>query len=775
MDATSKSQLMARLMETFASEADERLQVMSQELLMLEGSTDPHAVASRLESLLREAHSLKGAARTVNASRAEALGHRLESLFEQMRSGEPAPEPPVCDVIYKVLDALGQLVREAVSGEPADVPVDALAAMLDRPELGVTDRHAAASQPPPPSEPPPEPLPEPPSEPPPRKPPLALPLAREPVAAAPPSPEPAPAPKPAAAPTGDTVRMPTAKLDSLLADVGELAVAQAGSVQQLAALRALAEELQTWETAARRRRTASRSRGSGGPAGRLGAMSDEDWDRLRSMRQRVVAVHRVLAEAGRRAAQATAELEDEVRRSRMLPVSSILDAFPRMVRDIAREQDKQVEFVVSGAGTEVDRSLLEQLRAPLTHVVRNSIDHGIERVDVRIAAGKPPKGTISVSAHQQGGALSVEVTDDGAGIDLARVRAKAVDRGLCTDEAVERMSDREAMSLIYRSGFSTAPMITDLSGRGVGLDVVREHIERLHGMIDVDSSAGSGTRFRLVLPLSVSTTPCLLLGVAGQSFALPVTNVSRIVTVADDAVKSVEGMTVLSDDGTVVALTDLAGVLGIERGDAHPVAHPSPAILLGSADRRLAFLVDDLIGLESVVTKSLPAPLFRVRHLSGATILGTGEVITILNAANLIRTASPQRDDERAAPAIVPRVPVVLLVEDSITTLALEKNILEVAGYEVRAAGDGLEAWRILEQGGIDIVVSDVYMSGMDGFELTAKLRGDDRLARVPVVLVTSKDSRRHRERGVAVGANAYIVKGSFEQQNLVDAVARLV
>jgi two-component system chemotaxis sensor kinase CheA len=561
----------------------------------------------------------------------------------------------------------------------------------------------------------------------------------------------------------------------LLVDVGELAVAQAGSLQRLSALRGLAEELQAWETATRRRRTAGRRRGSSLPVTQHAGMSGEDWERLRSTRKQVVELHRLLEEAGRRVAQTTARLEDEVRRSRMLAVSSMLDSFPRMIRDIAREQDKQVAFVVNGADTEVDRSLIEEMRAPLTHVIRNSIDHGIEPTAVRRAAGKPAKGTISVSAYQQGGTFSVEVADDGAGIDLARVRVKAVERGICTQEAAERMSDREAIGLIYRSGFSTAAIITDLSGRGVGLDVVREHIERLHGMIDVDARAGLGTRFTFVLPLSVSTTPCLLVGVAGQSFALPVTNVSRIVTVARDAIKHVEGTAVVSDEGSIVALADLAAVIGIERDAVQPLKDPSPVILLGSADRRMAFLVDELIDLQSVVTKSLPAPLYRVQHLSGAAILGTGKVITILNAANLIRTAAPQREDPRPASSAAPAATVVLLVEDSITTRALEKNILESAGYEVRSAADGLEAWNILRHGGIDVVVSDVYMSGMDGFELTAKLRSDERLARLPVVLVTSKDSRTHRDRGVEVGANAYIVKGSFEQQNLVDAVARLV
>jgi two-component system, chemotaxis family, sensor kinase CheA len=747
---------MGRLLRAFASEADERLQTMNQELLMLEGTTEPDEMRRRLEALFREAHSLKGAARAVSAERVEVLAHRVESLFELLRDGQVTAEPSVCDVSYRALDALTQLAREATSDEPADVDLASLEAMLDHPELGVTDRPAlvpAENGPAPPT-------------------PAAL--VRPPAAAPAPMP-PVPVPKPPAATVSDTVRMATSKLDALLVGVGELAVAQAALLQPLSALRALAEELQGWETATRRRRTAARRTGPTRPDVREAGLNNGDWERLRSTRKRAVEIHRLLGDASRLVAQRTAELEDEVRRSRMLPVSSILDSFPRMIRDIAREHNKQVSLVVNGGDTEVDRSLLEQLRAPLTHVVRNSIDHGVEPDVERLAAGKASGGTIMVSASQQGGTLSVEVSDDGAGIDVERIRAKAVERGLCTQGAAERMSDSEAIGLIYRSGFSTAPMITDLSGRGVGLDVVREQIERLHGMIDLDTTAGSGTRFTFVLPLSVSTTPCLLVGVAGQSFALPVTNVSRIVNVARDAISSVEGTSVLNHDGSIVAIADLAAVLGIQRDAALPLKDPSPAIMIGSADRRMAFLVDHLIDLQSVVTKALPAPLYRVRHLSGATILGDGTVIAILNAANLIRTASPQREDDWSVPSTTRPTTVVLLAEDSITTRALEQSILESAGYEVRAVIDGLEAWKILEQGGIDVVVSDVHMSGMDGFELTAKVRDDNRFAHLPVILVTSKDSRSHRERGVEVGADAYIIKGSFEQQNLIDAVARLV
>jgi two-component system chemotaxis sensor kinase CheA len=744
----------------FGAEAEERLQAMNRELLMLEGTTDDSAAQPRLEALFRDAHSLKGAARAVTAERVEIVAHWLETLIERMRDGELAPEPAVCDRIYQTLDALGKLVREATGDEPAEIDLESLSRILDDPAPGPVVPRL-------------EELPEEPEAPNrdvaqrPSTPEIPLPTPAAPAAASPSPPK--------SPPSSEMVRVPTAKLDALLADVGELAVAQASSQRELSRLRMLTEELAGWEAATRSRRAGQRQGGSKLSITEPAGMSLADWERLQDTRANAVDIHRALETASRRVAQATAELEDEIRWTRMFPVSLILDSFPRMVRDIARDQGKQVELVLAGAEAEVDRSLLEELRAPLTHVLRNSIDHGIEPPDERRAAGKPSRGTISISAYQQAGTLLVEVTDDGAGINLERVRAKAVDRGLVTQDTADRMSDAEALGLIYRSGFSTAPMITDLSGRGVGLDVVREHVERLHGMIEVDATPGEGTRFKFVLPLSVSTTPCLFVAVATQTFALPLTNVSRILRVAKGEIEYVQGAAVVRDKEGIVAVSDLADVLSIERDSIHQLKDPTPVILLGSADRRMALLVDELIDLQAVISKSLPPPFYRVRNVSGATILGTGAVVTILNAAHLIRAAAPPREGEPAASAVPTRAPVVLLVEDSITTRALQKQILESAGYEVHTVNDGLEAWGVLQQGAIDVVVTDVYMSGMDGFELTAKVRSDERLAQLPVVLVTSKDSRSHRERGAEVGANAYIVKGSVEQRNLVDAVSRVL
>jgi two-component system chemotaxis sensor kinase CheA len=463
----------------------------------------------------------------------------------------------------------------------------------------------------------------------------------------------------------------------------------------------------------------------------------------------------------------------------MLPVSTVFDGFPRLHRDITRELGKEADLDVRGGDVEVDRAVLEQLRAPLTHLLRNALDHGLEAAEARVAAGKPRRGSLVIAAFQREGVLQVEVADDGAGIDLARVRARALERGILTAEAAERTDDRDVLDLIFRSGFSTARQVTGLSGRGVGLDVVREHVERLHGTITVDTEPGRGTRFRLELPLTVATTLCLLVGAAGRPFGLPVTNVVRIERVREQGAGSVAGRPVLLVDGRPIPLVPAAGLLGLPPQPAGPDA--GTVVVVGSAERRTAMTVESLLGVQEVVIKPLPWPFARVRGTAGATTLASGEVVTILNAADLTRpghdatgpgVAAPEPPPEEAAP---PHQATVLVVDDSAVTRTLEKGILEAAGYQVRVAADGAAALDLLRREPCQLVVTDVEMPGLDGFSLTARIRADDDLRDLPVVLVTSLDSEDDRHRGVEVGADAYIVKGAFDQDRLLETIRRLI
>lgn len=557
-----------------------------------------------------------------------------------------------------------------------------------------------------------------------------------------------------------------------MAEVGELLVTRIGTEQRLGDVRALESALADWDTGWRKA-----PRHLAGPNEAGTALLEEGAGRLHAVQKDAGELRRRLEADARRMAQVTGDLQDDVRRARMFQVATVFRAFSRMVRDLARDRGKEVTLTLAGSETEVDRSVLEQIKDPLTHLLRNCVDHGIEVPELRAEVGKPGSGTISLTAHARGDALVIVVADDGAGIDLDLVRRAAVKSGILSPAAAAELSDRQAMSLIFRSGLSTSPIITDLSGRGVGLDVVREAVERLHGSVEVDSRTGQGTTFTLSLPLSVSTMDCLLIHIAGQTFALPVSSVERIIRAGAGDIERAEGREVVRVDGSPVALARLSDLLGL---DAAPVGLDArakrPVIVVGSQDRRMALLVDDLTRTHEVVIKTLPEPLSRVRHIAGATILGSGEVAMLLSAADLMASVEQAgRPPLEAAGAADGEPSSILVVEDSITTRTLEKNILEAAGYRVGVAADGAEAWGLLQANGYGLVVSDIEMPEVDGFELIAKIRSDPRHRDLPVVLVTSRESREDRERGIQAGADAYIVKGAFDQDRLLETIRRLI
>jgi two-component system chemotaxis sensor kinase CheA len=600
----------------------------------------------------------------------------------------------------------------------------------------------------------------------------------------------------------DSVRVATAKLDSLMAQVGELLAGHIGSEQRLTEVGAISDSLGEWEDAWRkvllhvRNLKVAFGEGSPGQTGEgvhvaFGATLlrdiltvvpylEESEIQVQQLRSQVEELRRNLAADARRMGQVTNDLQEAVRRTRMLPVSAVFDTFPRMVRDLAKDLGKKATLELAGGDTEVDRSVLEQIKGPLTHLLRNCLDHGLEKPAERTAVGKAGEGLIKLSAAQRGGRIVIEVEDDGSGIDVERIREVAVEKNLVpTTEAAQALSDREAMRLIFRSRLSTAPIITDVSGRGVGLDVVRANVERLHGVIDVDSKPGEGTRFILSLPLTVATTYCLLVQVVGQTFALPITNVGRIMRVEPHDIDSSNGRAAMRMEGGPVPVARLEDVLGMDDGGDATVVPRQPAVVIESAERRVAFLVSALAGAQEVVIKNLPKPLERVRCTAGATILGTGEVVMILNIGDLVLAAESSGARSVRAPVVdeaaETRTMTVLVVDDSIVTRMLEKSILEAAGYDVAVASDGLEAWNLMQSEEYDLMVSDINMPRLDGFDLTTKVRASDTLKNLPIVLVTSRDSPEDRERGVEAGADAYIVKSAFSQDRLLDTIRRLI
>ena len=425
----------------------------------------------------------------------------------------------------------------------------------------------------------------------------------------------------------------------------------------------------------------------------------------------------------------------------------------------------------------MDRQVLEAMKDPLIHLLRNSLDHGIETPEERVRQGKPPKGRIVVSASQQGGMVLLEVKDDGAGIDLDKVREAAGSRGFLDPDQALDLNAEACRELLFRSGFSTQKKVNQLSGRGVGLDAVKAGVESLQGMVNLDSTIGQGTAFSMLLPLTLATTKTLLLRVGETTVAVPSSSVERIHMIPVERVGSVEGKSVIELEGRTVPLISMARVLGLSPDPAAENKDKIIAVAMGLAERRAAFAVDGLRGTQELVVKSLGRQLQKVRNVEGAAVLGSGEVIVVLNVVDLLTSARggasvitrpASATDKKAAP-------LVLVVDDSITTRTLEKNILETAGYRVQVASDGEEAWSMVQRGKYDIVVSDVDMPRLDGCGLTTRVKQDERYRNIPVVLVTSLDSEEDKLRGLQSGADAYITKGEFDQGQLLGTIERLI
>jgi len=762
----------AQALAVFAAESLDRVKTINRRLMTLERDPSSEMGANALSEIMRELHTLKGSSATVHVEPVESLAHQLEALLGAVRDGGRTLDAPVFDIAYRALDAVEAAVGEAVRGDAPQFDEDAWSASI-RATLGG---------------------PEPPSDEP-----LADDLAHAPDVRSPAEPRPdlpAPAvPEPAASHAAvgadDTVRVAVAKLDALMGSVSELHAARAATEQRLSDVRTMLTVLSGVE--AGWLEADARVRSMLAPAGEApGAvppipvdvdevLSHLDQARLglSPVRTKLERLLQRMESDGRRIAQVTDDLQDDVRRARMLPVSMVFDVFPRLIRDLSVDLGKKASLSIEGADTEVDRAVIEQIRAPLTHLLRNAIDHGLETPAEREQAGKTPEGTISLSASQQGDTLLIEVGDDGAGIDPNTIRALAVVRGVLSQEAADATNDAEALRLIFKAGFSTRDEVTDLSGRGVGLDVVRDAIERLRGSVEVASVVGEQTRFSLTVPLSVATAQCVMVRVAGATFALPISNVTKILRVTRDETERADGRVVIAVEGQPVPIASVSDALGID-GAAQLDGSPLPAVLLGSGERRVAYVVDELIGTQTLVLKALPPPFVRLRHISGAAILGTGEVVGVLNAADLVRADDPSAAlsttfDRREPSGDRTDSPLVLVVDDSSVTRTMVKGILEAAGYRVQTAADGMQAWEMLRSRSFDLLVSDVNMPEMSGFDLTEKVRSDRFLRGIPVILVTALDSLEDQAHGSRVGADAYITKGSFTDDSLLETVRSFV
>lgn len=754
-------EFLKKLLATFQVEADEHLKTMSSGLFELEKLPTGNLHQEVIEKIFREAHSLKGAARAVNHKQIEAACQSLESVFSELKGERLAVTPPLLDLLHQAVDAVAGLVGHTPdSTESRQTTIAILIRHLEDAIHGRFSETDAGQQT------------------------HAIPdMAASMAVSMPPN------------LGSETVRVSTQKLDVVMRQVEELLSPRLASVQRARELRETATSFTAWKKQRARIRPVLRlleryveggDKGGGVARGlqelpKLLEYLETEQLFMKTLEGRLLNLSKLAERDQRMLVGMTDSLLDDVKEMQLLPFASLLETFPRFTRELAREQGKQVELVIKGSELEIDRRILQEMKDPLMHMLRNCLDHGIEMPDVRQGKGKTSHGTITVAIEQKdSGKIEILLADDGVGIDADKVLAAARKLGMVTAEQAEQLSEQEARALIFQSGVSTSTIITDVSGRGLGLAIVREKVEQLGGTVVLDTHANVGTTSRITLPLTLATLRGVLVSVGEQGFVIPSPSIERVARVSRDDIQTVENRETMTLGGQAVALVRLGDVLELsgQRSTVEPQAK-MPVVVLGTGLGHIAFCVDEVVGEQEVLVKPLGPQLARVRNVAGASVLGDGRVVPVLNVSDLLKSAVQQGTTPRMPAVQEPLITLekrsILVVEDSITSRSLLKNILESGGYRVTTAVDGVDAYTVLKTETFDLVVSDVEMPRMDGFDLTAKVRADKQLMDLPVVLVTALGSREHRERGIDVGANAYIVKSSFDQSNLLETVQRLI
>jgi two-component system chemotaxis sensor kinase CheA len=769
-------EFLPKLREAFAIEAKEHLQAMTSGLLELEKSPDAARRKTLIESIYREAHSLKGAAGVVNRSDVQSVCQAMEDVFSDWKRKPVRIPVESFDTLSDTTDLIGRLLRmpdvaalatdreqvsevvRRLSRLPHAVAPQPLSAEPESPKVAPEGRRT--------TEPHLE-LPKPPSIP-------NLPV-------------PEPPPEAEAPQLADAVRVRMVKMDSLLRKAEEMVAVKLTASQHVAEVRGLGEVLGEWRSEWGRVRDLARPglvNQSASVLEKLGAFLEWNQGYMRSLEKRLSLLSAAVVRDERGVGLLVDDLLTDAKRLVMLPFGTVLDLLPKMTRDIARAGGKEVSLTLQGREVEIDKRILQDMKDPLIHLVRNSVDHGIEKPAHRVAARKPACGLITVAVSQRdAGKIEILVKDDGGGISAEMVKASAIRAGTLAAEEAAQLDDTAALAHIFDSGVSTSPIITEISGRGLGMAIVRDKVEKLGGSISIESVPGTGTTFRIVLPVTLATFKGILVGSGGQSLIIPTVNVWRIKRIRSDEIQTVENRATMLLDGQPIAFVRLDEVLELPSRAVAKEDGYADVLVLGAADKRIGFAVDEIQLEQEVLVKNLGKPLLRVRNVAGATVLQTGTPAVILNVADLLKSAvrhgaggSAQvatPSESSATPEMHARR--VLVADDSVTSRMLLKNILESSGYQVATAVDGMDALMMLKSREFDIVVSDVEMPRMDGFDLTAKIRADKKLAELPVVLVTALGSREHQERGIDVGADAYIVKSSFDQKNLLEIIRKLV
>ncbi len=738
------------MLDLFRMEADSQTQILTDGLLAFERRNDPAAV----ESMMRAAHSIKGAASIVGLEMIVQLAHGMEDAFIAAQAGKLKLTANRVDALLAAVDLIVQCSR--VNGD-----LDAwLAANGAQVSKTMNDVQGIAF------------LPEP----------LGLPPA---LPAAAPAPEVQPDIPVVEAPADGTAEQPvpgrslppmkTAQnFDRLLALASEARI-NAHQLHPLiqgmqrykrnqAALFAVLEDVM--EAASR----------TSDPALKEKALLA--IQKSQPLKQFMLEHITDMENYERRLLTGSENMVDEVLSLRMRPFRDGIQHFPRMVRDLARNLGKDVVLRVEGEDTLVDRDILQRIESPLNHMLRNAVDHGMESAQERLAACKPATGTIVMEARHRAGMLNIEISDDGRGVDPEKIRRTVIERKMATEQMVGAMSQAELLEFLFLPAFSLKGGITEISGRGVGLDIVHDTIRQQNGTVRIESEMGKGFRTSITLPLTQSIVRALVVDVKGEAYAVPIVKVERVLMVPQSAVHTLENKQFFDHGGEHLGLVAAAQVL--ELGDMDH-AEEMPVVVIGGSARRYALVVDKIRGEESLAVQAIDPIFGKMRDISAAALLDDGEPVLILDVPDLLLSVEKLLEEgglhqlTRADHAGRRRMKRILVVDDSLTVREMERKLLVGRGFEVDIAVDGIDGWNVVRSGDYDLVITDVDMPRMDGIELVTLIKKDLHLHKLPVMIVSYKDRPEDRARGLAAGADYYLTKGSFHDETLLDAVSDLI
>lgn len=777
------------LLELFKLEAESHCAALSEGLLALEKAPGDRSV---VEPLMRAAHSIKGAARIVGLDGIVSLAHAMEEVFLAAKDGREVLAPPRIDQLLLAVDVLGEVraLGEADLAGWTQAQSERIAGLSAR--LKSAPPSGAAG-------------------------PAIAPGVGSAVIAAPPVVEAAAAAHPAleaagsvasaeqatgaatgsaaaastaagASAPGASVRVAASVLNRMLFLAGESTV----EATRLQALRELLIGLKARERALDNAVQSLREEAAAGGWGSTArddaaARADADGESVAAVAKAAGGMQAALADQSARFEEAFRRLEElsgalytEVLRSRMRPFSEGVAAFPRMVRDIARQLGKSVELRIVGESVEVDRETLQKLESPLTHMIRNSLDHGIEMADERQTAGKAPSATITLAARHQSGSLIIEVRDDGRGIDPERVRQKVVERGMVDAGTAASLTQDELLEFLFLPGFSTKQAATELSGRGVGLDIVQSAVREVSGAVTLESEVGRGTRFVIRLPVTRSVIRAALVRISGELYAVPLARLNRIALVAKSEATPVQGRWQFTLENSSIGLVHAAEVLGGEH--AMPEGDTMPVIVIGSGADRCGLIIDQVCGEEDLVVRPVDARLGGVPHIGAAAVRSDGTPVFVLDVDDLLRSLKQSLEGGRVLGVASSQAGGqrkgrrrILVVDDSITVREVERQLLIRSGYDVDVAVDGKEGFSALRAGKYDLLVTDVDMPRMTGIELIRAVRREQKYADLPIIIVSYKDREEDRLLGLEAGASAYLTKSSFRDDSLIRMVESLI